>query len=273
MNRLPALAAMASVGLLASCAGGSGAGLNQTSITCPQGRTLLDGVCVAESVADYVACVRAQGAQLDGARSEQISAEAGYLGVKAGGASEVSERLQRKYAASDQAMMAIVGACNSRVGVAASAEKAASAYVFEDVNYAVQPYASLAVTAEECAAKCAVDSKCRVASMHDSTYAEPWRNKCALRGALGPRDRNPGVKSWVKGQYAFRATNFGVNPIQVVRDQTDPQACGRLCEERPDCKVASFHDATASADYRNTCVLRGSAANEKADQGVVSWVK
>ncbi len=100
---------------LAACGGGS-AGLNQTSVTCPPGRTLLDGTCVSEQVADYVACVRAQGAQLGAAKSQQISAEAGYLGVKAGGASDVSENLQRKYSASDETMMAIVNACNSRAG-------------------------------------------------------------------------------------------------------------------------------------------------------------
>lgn len=258
--------------ILFGCAGGTGAGLNQTSITCPQGRTLLDGVCVAESVADYVACVRAQGAHLEGSKSQQISAEAGYLGVKAGGAQEVSERLQRRYAASDQAMMAIVDACNGRVGVAPS-EKASSAYVFEEVNYAVSPYASFAVSADECAAKCAVDPKCRAASMHDATVAEPWRNKCALRAALAPKQASSGVRTWVKGQYAFRATNFGVNPIQVIPNQTDPQACGRACEERPECKAASYHDANASPEFRNTCVLRGSVGNEKTDPGVVSWVK
>ena len=96
---------------------GCGAGLNQTSITCPEGRTLLDGVCVSEAVADYVACVRAQGAQLEAAKNEEISAEAGYLGVRAGGAAELSERLEKKYTASDEAMMAIIAMCNKTAGV------------------------------------------------------------------------------------------------------------------------------------------------------------
>lgn len=104
-----------SIGVLAaalslSCGGGH-QGLHPTSITCPAGRTLLDGVCVAESVADYVACVRAQGAHLGGAKSERISAEAGTLGVHAGGA-EVSETLEKRYSASDAAMMEIIRSCN-----------------------------------------------------------------------------------------------------------------------------------------------------------------
>src|SRR6188508_3105371 len=101
-----ALVASVVVGL--ACGGGSGENLNRTSVTCPEGRTFLDGVCVAEAVADYVACVRAQGAQLGGDRSEKLSAEASYLGARAAGASELSERLEKKYSASDQAMLAII---------------------------------------------------------------------------------------------------------------------------------------------------------------------
>jgi hypothetical protein len=92
---------------------GCGAGLNQTSVTCPKGRTLLDGVCVTEGVADYVACVRAQGASLDAARSESISAEAGYLGTRIGAARDLSEILEKKYSVSDQAMMEIIRLCNT----------------------------------------------------------------------------------------------------------------------------------------------------------------
>ena len=99
-----------------SCAGDGGKNLNRTSVTCPEGRTFLDGVCVAEAVADYVACVRAQGAQLGGDRSEKLSAEASALGARAGGAAEVSERLEKKYSASDQAMLAIIQACNDTTG-------------------------------------------------------------------------------------------------------------------------------------------------------------
>jgi len=94
-----------------------GAGLNQTTVTCPPGRTFLDGVCVAEPVADYVACVRAQGAQLGSEKAQKLSADAGYLGVKAAAAAEVSETLQKKYSASDQAMLAIIQACNGAARV------------------------------------------------------------------------------------------------------------------------------------------------------------
>lgn len=95
--------------------GATGPALNQTSVTCPAGRTLLDGVCVAEGVADYVACVRAQGAQLGGSKHQQLSAEVGTVGIRAGGAAEVSESLEKKYAASDAAMMEIVRRCSASV--------------------------------------------------------------------------------------------------------------------------------------------------------------
>ncbi len=88
---------------LPSC-GGAGPILNQTSITCPAGRTLLDGVCVRETVADYVACVRAQGAQL--------SADVGTVGVRASGSAEVKESLEKKYATTDTAALEIVRRCS-----------------------------------------------------------------------------------------------------------------------------------------------------------------
>jgi len=69
-------------------------------------------------VADYVACVRAQGAQLGGTKSEQISAEAGYLGARAAGASEVRESLEKRYSASDAAMLEIIRGCNANVHAA-----------------------------------------------------------------------------------------------------------------------------------------------------------
>ncbi len=78
---------------------------------CVAGRTLLDGVCVSEAVADYVACVRAQGAELDARSSQELSAEAGYVGLRARAASDVRETLQRKYSTSEAAMLAIVERC------------------------------------------------------------------------------------------------------------------------------------------------------------------
>ncbi len=96
--------------------GGCGGSLNQTSITCSADRTLLDGVCVSEQVADYVACVRARGAELGAEKQQRIAVDARSLGVKAGGASELSESLQKKYSASDAAMLAIIEACNGAVG-------------------------------------------------------------------------------------------------------------------------------------------------------------
>src|ERR1700704_4437673 len=99
-----------------ACGGGGGAqgsGLNQTTITCPPGRTLLDGVCVSEAIADYVACVRAQGAELGGSSGRKTPAEAGSLGVRAAGAAEVSETLTKKYVASDAASLEVVRRCNA----------------------------------------------------------------------------------------------------------------------------------------------------------------
>lgn len=99
--------------LLFGCIYGCGPKLNSMSITCPEKRTLLDGVCVSEAIADYVACVRAQGATLGAARSQQLSADVEAYGIKAGGTADLSETLERKYSVSDAAMLEIVRRCNT----------------------------------------------------------------------------------------------------------------------------------------------------------------
>jgi len=104
--------------VLAGCAGN----LPAVARECPVGRTLLDGVCVSEPVADYVSCVRAQGAQLDSEQQRRLSAEAGYLGVKAAGTADLSDSLQKRYSASDEAMLEIIKSCkDSRTAAGTSA--------------------------------------------------------------------------------------------------------------------------------------------------------
>jgi hypothetical protein len=85
-------------------------------LACSAGTTDLDGVCVRQEVADYVSCVRAQGTELDSSKRKALSAEAGYLAIKARGAEEVSSSLKRRYEASDAAMLAIIDNCNSILG-------------------------------------------------------------------------------------------------------------------------------------------------------------
>lgn len=90
---------------------------NKISSICDEDRTILDGVCVKKEIADYVSCVRAQGATLVSDTSSELSADAGYFGVKASAASEVSDRLERQYVTSDQAMINIINNCNRLSGI------------------------------------------------------------------------------------------------------------------------------------------------------------
>lgn len=122
------LGCSAAAALFLDC-GGVASGLNQSPVACPRGRTSLDGVCVAESVADYVGCVRAQGVQLGGTKGEKMSAEAGTLGVRASGSAELNESLEKKYSVSPGAELEIIHACN-RQGMAASAAPCTSTKQF-----------------------------------------------------------------------------------------------------------------------------------------------
>jgi hypothetical protein len=127
----PRLVALSVVGFVFAC----GPALNQTVETCAAGRTLVDGVCVSENVADYVACVRAQGAQLSSDKAQKLALDASTLGLKAGGAGEISESLQKKYSASDATMLAIVQACSTTARGAGTVDKALVArWAFDEAS-------------------------------------------------------------------------------------------------------------------------------------------
>ncbi len=120
--RAPRSAALGLLGALAlTLLGACGAGFENEGASCPPGRTRLDGVCVREAVADYVACVRAQGAQLGDSKSKKMSAEAGNIAAHASGTAEISEDLQKKYSASDAAMLEIIRICNTSATAAHAA--------------------------------------------------------------------------------------------------------------------------------------------------------
>ncbi len=88
-----------------------------TVSTCDSGTTKLDGVCVRKDIADYVCCVRSLATNLTSNRSHKLSADAGYTAIKASVARDVSEQLEKKYTASDKAIMAIIEQCNKFSGI------------------------------------------------------------------------------------------------------------------------------------------------------------
>jgi hypothetical protein len=66
------------------------------NVSCAAGRTAVDGVCIDESVADYVMCVRAHGSMLDEARRD-----------------ELEEKIPIDARGADPDMQAIIAACKS----------------------------------------------------------------------------------------------------------------------------------------------------------------
>ncbi len=80
---------------------------------CPSGRTLLDGVCVREDVADYVGCVKAMSVAWGVEKSKLRSTEVGYIGMKAPGGMEVREKLRSNYSSSNNEMGVIIKQCNN----------------------------------------------------------------------------------------------------------------------------------------------------------------
>jgi hypothetical protein len=82
-----------------------------TKNECPAGRTKLDNICVSEDIADYVSCVRARGFNLKKKKRDYLSAEVGYIGISATGASEINEILTKNYSSSKDETLSIIAHC------------------------------------------------------------------------------------------------------------------------------------------------------------------
>lgn len=118
-----------------------GCGGVTSQLDCPSNRTELDGVCVSEGIADYVSCVRAQGAQLEKKDAQSLSAHAGYAGAKASLVTDVSASLMKQYAASDAATLEIIRTCKEmHASVSAAPEPPAPGWVRQG------PFGAIAVS-------------------------------------------------------------------------------------------------------------------------------
>jgi hypothetical protein len=85
------------VGLAMTGLGGCAGALPPSAAPCGPQATRLDGVCVSQRIADYVACVRARAASLGEDKSASLKAAAGVAGVGASGAWEARDTLDKKY--------------------------------------------------------------------------------------------------------------------------------------------------------------------------------
>lgn len=90
--------------------------LEKKELNCAEGRTVLDGVCVKEVIADYVSCVRAQGAQLNTEEVKSLSAGVGYFSIKANVQGNTSGKIEKKYQVPNEAMNSIIENCNRMSG-------------------------------------------------------------------------------------------------------------------------------------------------------------
>jgi hypothetical protein len=114
MPRGPTSAALGFIAVVFSACGGALPGVRND---CPAGETTLDGTCVSQQIADYVACVRAMGAMVASNSAKQLSAAAGVAGVTASTQAEVKDKLEKSYAkVSDENSLEIIHECDSKTG-------------------------------------------------------------------------------------------------------------------------------------------------------------
>ncbi len=78
--------------------------------------------------------------------------------------------------------------------------------------------------------------------------------------------------------YAIEDMNYWNDDYAHVDGVTDPQACARLCDAEPRCKIASFHpEGFAGTPLRNVCVLRWTTGiphpEDFTRHHIQSWVK
>ncbi len=74
--------------------------------------------------------------------------------------------------------------------------------------------------------------------------------------------------------YTFEDGNYWTPTIETIPDIHDPQQCASLCEDNPNCLVASYHSPFAPEGWAYKCVLRSAVGKVHREQlGIMSWVK
>jgi hypothetical protein len=111
--------------LLSTATTSCGAGTPGVRSDCPAGQTSLDGTCVSQPIADYVACIRATGATVASNSSKALSAAAGVAGVTASTKAEVEDKLEKTYAKeSDANALEIIHDCRTKTSPSSAVEVA-----------------------------------------------------------------------------------------------------------------------------------------------------
>jgi hypothetical protein len=191
---------------------------------CDSGKTLLDGVCVSQSIADYASCVRSQRVELNLENNSILNGKVTYWGIGVEGAREYSEKLKKTYSSTDNVMYKIIEQCDRLAGISVNKHQSnqdstivsvkeygldlsdsyntsiKSSNKFENANYWTKAYLVVHDISNKysCAKLCIDDDQCKVASYHDSTV-NGWENMCALRNEVNNKHINQsGIESWVK---------------------------------------------------------------------------
>jgi hypothetical protein len=118
------LSVFALIAVAVSACGGAVPGVRSD---CPLGQTTLDGTCVSQPIADYVACIRATGATVASNSAKALSAAAGVAGVTASTQAEVQDKLEKSYEkVSDANVLEIIHDCRSKTAQPADTAGASS---------------------------------------------------------------------------------------------------------------------------------------------------
>lgn len=96
------------LGIIFSCSTNQNKTSSQNS--CGAGRTIVNGICVSQVVADYVSCVRARGSEIENNQKNSLNFEVTYL-ASARTSFEASERLLEKYPDTNKNIRAIIDEC------------------------------------------------------------------------------------------------------------------------------------------------------------------
>ena len=135
---------------------------------------------MSEGVADYVACVRAQGAHLGQDRGQKLSASAAYEGTKAEVASDVRDALEKTYSASDANTLEVIRTCGTALGQKAPALSHYASYPGRDLDST--NIANLkANSPPDCSALCDAEPRCQAFVVGTGS----WAGNCWLKGEPG----------------------------------------------------------------------------------------
>jgi hypothetical protein len=214
-------------------------------LECPVGQTSLDETCVSQSIADYVACIRATGATVASNTNKSLSAAAGLAGVTASTQADVMDKLERRYSSvSDANALEIIHNCYEKTAVVA------------------QPVAAPASRSEASTAPAPVEEHASPAPLHVTRWSTQ-KTLAVVSGGVGVAGAVFGTAFAFEARSKNSDSEQQCNPLNVT--QCNAAGVSLRNDARTDANIATVGAAVALVGLGGGLALWLTAPNGKTE--------